>query len=160
MIFFSALGHMIRDGFPALGSTLAARLAGATVVFVGLLIVTDWMMAAASALAVLAGFYTDVQHGEANKGDWTAGIVSGCTSLAPVAVTAAALAFNVWWLLIVVLGVTKPLIWQAAWRLDPGRFAKRVPPWAVPITEPTRVAAIMWGAQVGVLVTTIGVSAP
>lgn len=151
--WFVALGHMIRDGFPALGSTFAARMAGAAVVFVGLLFVADWMMAAALALAVLAGFFTDMRHGEANKGDWADGIISGCTSLVPIAMTAAALHFSLWWLFIAVLGVLKPLIWQAAWRLDPGRFADRVPTWALPLTEPTRIAAVGWGVMVGVVVT-------
>ena len=153
--WLAALGHMIRDGFPALGSTLAARLAGAAAVFAGLLFVADWMMAAALALAVLAGFYTDMRHGEANKGDWTAGIISGCTSIAPIAITAAALHFNLWWLFAISIGGLKPLIWQAAWRLDPGRFADRVPAWAAPITEPTRIAAAGWGIVVGVVVTII-----
>lgn len=160
MIFFSAIGHMIRDGWPKLPSTFLARLAGGVAALIGALLITDWMAATVLGLAVWAGFYTDAQHGEANKGDWTAGIISGCTSLIPLAVSASALNLTLWWMAIAVVGVVKPLLWQAAWWLDPGRFADRVPSWAVPITEPTRVAAIMWGAQVGVLVTIIGVSAP
>lgn len=151
MIVFSALGHMIRDGWPPLGSTLAARVIGAAVIWAGLLIVTDWMAAGALALAILAGFYTDMRHGEANKGNWTAGIISGITSLVPLGIVASFLAWSAWWGLIVLAGVMKPIIWQGAWALDPGRYADMVPGWLAMVTEPTRVAAIIWGAWVGVL---------
>lgn len=149
MIFLSAIGHVIRDGFPALGSTHLARLAGATVVGLGLLLFTDWMTAAVLGLAVLAGFYTDMQHGEANEGDWTAGIISGCTSLAPIAAAAIGLHMSPWWLAALGIGAVKPLIWRAAWLLAPLQLYTSVPQWVADLLEPTRVAAAAWGAVVG-----------
>lgn len=158
MIGFSALGHMVRDGFPALGSTLAARLAGAGLVFLGCWLITDYLASVALAIAVGAGFYTDMQHGEASRGDWTAGVISGCTSLTPLAAAATGLHMNLWWLAIVLAGLAKPPIWQLAWWLDPGRYADDVPAWAAPLTEPTRVAAIIWGALVGVILVIIAIT--
>lgn len=149
MIAFTAIGHMIRDGFPALGSTHAARLAGGAAVFLGLWIVTGWVEAAILAAAVTAGFYTDAQHGEANRGNWVAGTISGCTSIAPLAVAAAGLHMNLWWLLVLVVGALKPPIWQAAWAIEPYRWRVWVPEWAEPLFEPTRVAAVAWGVTVG-----------
>ena len=151
MIAFTALGHMIRDGFPALGLTLLARLAGGLAVTAGCLLLSPWPAALVLGLAVYVGFYTDMQHGEANKGDWTAGTISGCTSLAPIAAAAAGLHMSPWWALIVLGGIVKPPVWQLAWALDPGRYAGMVPGWLARVTEPTRVAAIIWGAWVGVL---------
>ena len=151
MIFLAAIGHMVRDGFPALGSTHLARAAGAGFVFLGCWLITDFLASAVLGLAVLAGFYTDQMHGEANKGDWTAGIISGCTSLAPLGIAASFLAWSPWWGLVVLGGLAKPPIWKWAWWLDPGRYADNVPAWAAPITEPTRVAATIWGAWVGAI---------
>lgn len=158
--WFTALGHMVRDGWPKLPTTFLARLAGGLAAAIGAWCITDWMMAAALGLAVLAGFYTDLRHGEANRGAWVPGIISGTSSIAPIAVTAAMLSLNPWWLGLAVAGVAKPPIWRAAWWLDPGRFASRVPAWAAPLFEPTRVAAILWGVLVGALITVIGVSVP
>lgn len=149
--WFTALGHMVRDGWPALGATLAARLAGGALAGLGAWCVTDWLPAAVLGLAVLAGFYTDQLHGEANRGAWRAGIISGCTSLVPLAAAAAGLALDPLWLLIVAAGTLKPPIWRAAWALDPLQFRSDVPQWAAELLEPTRVAATIWGALVGVL---------
>ncbi len=157
MIGFSALGHMIRDGWPPLGSTFLARLAGAAVIGLGLAFITDWIVAGVLALAVLAGFYTDAKHGEANKGDWTAGIISGTTSLAPLAIVTACLAWSPWLALIVVVGVLKPIIWQLSWGLEPLRWRPWVPEWAEQVLEPTRIAALMWGAIVGAILLFVGV---
>lgn len=149
IVWLTALGHMIRDGWPPLGSTFLARLAGASVVGLGLLLFADWMTAAVLGLAILAGFYTDMQHGEANKGDWTAGIISGCTSLAPLVVAAAGLHMSLWWLAALGIGAVKPLIWRAAWLLAPLQLYSSVPQRVADLLEPTRVAAAAWGAVVG-----------
>lgn len=158
MIGFSAIASIIRDGFPALGSTHAARATGGLVVLAGAAIFMPLPLAIVCAAGVWLGFYADMKHGEANQGDWTAGIVSGCTSLAPLAVLLA-IAVSVWWLFAIALGVAKPLIWQAAWALDPGRFASRVPAWAAPLTEPTRIAAAMWGALIGLVLCAVALAA-
>ncbi len=157
MIGFSAIGHVIRDGVPALGQTWLARATGGLAVTAGCLVLFSWPTALVLGLAVYAGFYTDMQHGEANKGDWRAGVISGCTSLAPLAAAAAGLHMSLWWLGVVATGLIKPLVWQFAWWLDPGRLLNVVPMWAMPLTHPTRVAAIIWGAWVGVLVTIIAI---
>jgi hypothetical protein len=159
VIAFTTLAHVIRDGLPALGSTHLARAAGGLAVTAGGLLFFPWPTALVLGLAITAGFYTDMRHGEANKGDWRDGIISGCASLTPIAAAAVGLHMSPWWALLVLAGLAKPPIWQLAWRLDPGRFTKRVPAWAAPLAEPTRVAAIMWGALVGgllIIVATTG----
>lgn len=148
IVWLTALGHMIRDGFPALGSTHLARAAGGAVVFAGAWVFAPLPLAIILAAGVWLGFYTDALHGEANEGNWFAGIVSGCTSILPLTILLAA-ALSAWWLFVLPLGVLKPLIWQAAWAVEPLRWRVWVPEWAERIFEPTRVAAVAWGVLVG-----------
>ncbi len=160
MIAWSAIAHLVRDGFPALGSTHLARFAGGAIATAGAWTLTDLHMAAVLGSAVWAGFYTDMQHGEANEGDWRPGIVSGVSSLAPLAVAAAVIVAP-WWGTVAALGLIKPPIWRAAWALNPARIRRQdwYPLWAFPLAEPTRVAAMAWGALVGATIVAIGVQA-
>lgn len=159
--WFTGLGHMIRDGWPKLPRTFLARLAGGAAVTAGCLAVADATLALILGSAVFAGFYTDMRHGEGaladDWADWRDLAISGVTSLGPL-IAAAAWLVSPWWGFGIAAGLLKPPIWIAAWELDPGRFAKLVPAWAAGLTEPTRIAAVAWGALVGVLVTAIATS--
>lgn len=144
-IALCAIGGLVRDGMPPLGSTHAARgLGGFLCVLGGFLTTWDWT-GALLGFAVYLGFYTDCWHGEGMQArDWEdAGYlaVSGLTSLLPLAVASWWLD-GAWWVALVALA--KPAIWFTAWRLpvkwshDPEGFL-----------VPTRIAAVTWGALVG-----------
>lgn len=144
-ILLSAIGHAVRDGAPPLGSTHAARgLGGFCCVLGGFLATWDWAGVLFGA-AVYAGFYADMLHGEGHRArgwmDVPYLLVSGLTSVAPLALCAGWL-YGVYW--VAAIGVLKPIIWFTAWHLpikwseDPEGF------WV-----PTRVAAVTWGAVVG-----------
>lgn len=155
-ILLFALGHMIRDGIPPLGSTHAARgLGGFCCILGGFLLTWDWCGVLLGA-AVYAGFYSDMLHGEGHRArGWKDVLplsVSGMTSLAPLAL-AAALAVNPWLGLIVLAGAIKPPVWFAAWRLPVKWSGDPEGVWV-----PTRVAAVTWGAVVGVLIVIIVVT--
>src|SRR4051794_38402009 len=116
-----AFGHVIRDGWPALGSTHAARALGAVLCGLGAGLATASVIdGAAIGAAVLAGFYLDSMHGEGQQArDWRdlrPLVVSGLTSVLPLAV---ALIFlrSPWCALLLLVGLVKPGIWFAAWRV-------------------------------------------
>jgi hypothetical protein len=140
-ILLFAVGHVIRDGFPALGSTHGARALGAFSCLLGGLCVLAWPQAALVGLGVLAGFYIDQKHaaGQQARGWSDAGwlTVSGITSIAPLALVT----LNPWLLLI---GLVKPGIWFAAWRIP---FFEDSSFW-----YPTRVSAGVFGAVIGLAV--------
>lgn len=161
-----ALGHVVRDGWPAwktiLGplvgtpfewvyhlSTQLARISGAAVCGLGAWMVHDWTMAAAIGVAVLAGFYVDMKHGDGQgASSWDdAGYLSlsGLTSLIPLALLAVFLrgehaAF------IVFAGFAKVPIWFGWWALE-GKSGRITAVW--PWGYPTRLAAMTFGAVVG-----------
>lgn len=146
-----AMGHMIRDGFPATWSTHLARGIGAFFCLAGASAVLPIVPAAIVGLAILAGFYFDQKHGEGqNARGWRDACylaISGFTSLVPLAVASMLYDgfFPVW---VVLAAALKPPIWFLAWRY---RIDDRWP-WA----EPTRLAAILFGAAVGAAVSTVG----
>lgn len=136
-----AAAHLVRDGFPALGSTLLARLAGTGFCVIAGALSGGWL-GAAFGLAVGVGFWTDMRHGEGQEardwGDVLDLLCSGLTSLAPL-VVAFALA-GAWWAIggALLVAALKPLVWFAAWRLP---FVRS--------RHPTRWAATVFGALVG-----------
>jgi hypothetical protein len=140
-----AIGHLIRDGFPATWSTHLARALGAFFCLAGASAVLPIFPAAGVALAILAGFYFDQKHGEGqNARGWRDACylaISGFTSLVPLAAASVVYDgfFPVW---IVFAAALKPPIWFIAWRFP---IDNR---WA----QPTRVSAILFGAAVGAAV--------
>jgi hypothetical protein len=147
-IALCAAGHLVRDGWPPLGSTQLARLAGAFLCFAGALEVQPhgWH-AAVIAGAVYAGFYADSRHGEGNEANSWRSIgflaLSGVTSLGPLALTAALVVKGSAGFLCLA-GLTKCAIWPLCWWVKPDRW--------LPGVYPTRVAATLFGAVVGAIV--------
>lgn len=147
-ILLCAVGHMVRDGWPTLHSTHLARGLGAAWCYFGALSLFSPHDAAALAAAVWIGFYFDMKHGE-GQGPWSGTlhnlpylILSGVTSLVPLDVALSAITghYLIPWCL---AGLVKPAIWWTAWAIKPDRF------WS--FLQPTRVAAITFGAVVGAL---------
>jgi hypothetical protein len=144
-IALCAWGHVVRDGFPATGSTQLARLAGAFLCFAGALEMQPhgWH-AAVLAGAVYAGFYADARHGDGQGADNWRSIgflaLSGVTSLGPLALIAALVVKGSAGFLCLA-GLVKPPLWWSMWRLAPDRW------WAW--AQPTRIAAGVFGMVVG-----------
>jgi hypothetical protein len=134
VILLFAAGHLIRDGWPPLGTTHGARIIGAAVCGLGAALVAESLTAAITAGAVLAGFYFDRRHAEGQKAQTPADtdflMLSGLTSVAPVVLLAP---------LAILAGAAKPLVWRAAWAVVPESR------WL----SPTRVAAMTFGALIG-----------
>lgn len=151
-VLFFAFGHLVRDGWPALHSTHLARFGGAIWCFDGLLAVADPNTAFFLGAAVWAGFYFDMKHGDGQSATgWRdAGFLalSGVTSLVPLFLVAGghldlgALTYTLdfHYAPVLLLGLTKPAIWFAAWAINPAR-------WWTP-AYPTRVAAVAFGCVV------------
>lgn len=153
-----ALGFLNRDGFPATGETQLARFVGAAWCAAGASAVLPPSLAFAVGLAIWLGFYTDQKHAEGQQArDWKdAGYLalSGVTSLAPLALVGAWL-FGLPYLALALVGPAKVPVYFAAWRLfGENENGQRVPPfgWA----QPTRIAAIVFGAVVGAAVSVLG----
>lgn len=146
-ILLCALGHLVRDGWPILGTTHGARLLGGFLCMLGGFLLTFAWPTTLLGAALYAGFYADFHHGEGqrarNPRDALALAISGISSLAPLAAAAYwALAPGAGWLWLA--GLVKPAVWFAAWRLPIGW--SRDPDG---ILQPTRLAAITWGACAG-----------
>jgi len=150
-ILLFAAGHMVRDGYPATGSTQLARALGAILCGVGALAVSSLSVSAMVGAAILIGFYTDQKHGEGqNARGWRDSaflLLSGVTSLVPLAASVAAIRFNPAAFYLLLVGFAKPPIWFVSWRVAP--TGPHI--WLVP----TRLAAMVWGAAVGAAVITI-----
>lgn len=145
LVFCAALfsfGFVIRDGWPALGSTTAARIFGALICGVGGAVISP-ALGVAAILSMLAGFYSDHDHatGQQAVTPRDAGylLVSGFTSLVPL------LVFVVAWnwpnvlpciAVVALLMLSKPAIW----------FLSRE---ALPHGSFTRLAAAVFGAVIG-----------
>lgn len=140
-----AAGHLIRDGYPALGTTHGARALGAFLCGLGALAATgDFKVAGIAFLGILAGFYTDQKHGEGQQArdieDAAWLLVSGVTSLIPLALLL--LVINpVSSLVCIAAALAKPAIWFACWRVFKAD--------TVSFSQPTRVAALAFGFVVG-----------
>lgn len=170
-----ALGFLNRDGFPATGETQLARFVGAFWCMGGAAAVLSPVAAFAVGLAIWLGFYTDQKHAEGQQArDWKdAGYLalSGVTSLTPLVVALSTrfldggaagwlvgLAFVVDLKVAAIgalVGLVKVPVYFAAWRLfGENENGQRVPPfgWA----QPTRIAAIVFGAVVGAAVSVLG----
>jgi hypothetical protein len=141
-----AAGHLVRDGVPVMGKTLAARYAGLVLCVMGAAVGMGtplWGLLAGLATGV--GYWLDQRHGEGQwPEDWRDArdlAISGITSLALLAVV---LGFYVMWqygvLVLLVGALGKPAIWFAARYFVPVRL------------YPTRVAAGVFGALVGLVV--------
>lgn len=146
-----ALGFLVRDGFPATGETQLARGVGAFWCMAGAAAVLPPSLALAAGLAIWLGFYTDQKHAEGQQArDWKdAGYLalSGVTALLPLAFVAAWL-FGPPYLTLALVGLAKVPVYFAAWRTVPERG------WL----QPTRIAAIVFGAVVGAAVAYLGAS--
>jgi hypothetical protein len=146
-ILLFAVGHMIRDGWPTLNSTQAARALGAFVCFLGAWATLPIMLAAVVGAAVLVGFYCDTDHAEGQgpwNGNWSNALylsISGVTSMAPLAVALTLWHMDAWYLVLLCLGFLKPPIWFFWWTFNPNNY------WS--FLQPTRLAAMTFGASVG-----------
>jgi hypothetical protein len=157
-----AAGHMVRDGWPGFKpmlsgligtrwewvyhlSTQWARISGAAICGLG---AWSWLVFA----GILAGYYFDMKHGEGQGPDDTWGdtwtnlpflALSGITSLIPLTMLSVVfLGANHWPLVFV--GLAKVVIWPLAWNLVNPRWG-----W---FWEPTRIAAMSFGAAIGAAV--------
>lgn len=140
-----AAGGLVRDGTPSLGTTHGARALGAFLCGLGALVATgNFIVMGIAFLGILAGFYTDQKHGEGQQARdiedaaWLA--VSGFTSLVPLCVLAVVL-LSPWCALVALAALTKPAIWFACWRVFKAD--------TVSFSQPTRVAALVFGFVVG-----------
>lgn len=142
-----AFAHVIRDGWPPLGSTLYARLSGTCFCLLGGLLASFSWVGLASGLAVGIGFWTDMKHGEGARAqdniDLEYLFISGITSLAPL-ILLLAIVISPWMLLLSLAAFKKPPIWLCAWKWE----SLVLRDWYVP----TRAAALTWGVWVGLLV--------
>lgn len=147
-ILLCALAHLARDGFPPLGTTHGARALGGFLCALGGFLLTFEWQTTLMGFALYVGFYSDTWHGEGHRArgwrDVLPLIVSGCTSLLPLGL--AAILINPFLGLVVLAGVVKPLIWFAAWHLPVTWSTDEQGLW-----QPTRVAAVTWGAGLGAL---------
>lgn len=138
--FLFAAGHLVRDGWPALGSTHAARAIGGALCGLGALVAygPSWT-ALALWLAVFAGFYVDMKHGEANTGEARYALLSGVTSIALAVIALAAFGHYVAAALVPVVALWKFATWRLCFMVFPqtGWFL------------PTRMAAIFFGFLFG-----------
>ena len=144
-ILLFALGHLVRDGYPATGSTQLARALGAAICGLGAFAVSSWSIALMVAGAILVGFYTDQKHAEGQRArGWTDVcylLLSGVSSLVPLAGLEYYLRGDFY---ILVVGLLKPEVWFSAWRFIPVSWS--------PPAYPTRIAAFVFGATVGIAV--------
>lgn len=135
-ILLVGFAHLVRDGWPATGSTQLARFLGGALCFAGALAVHSWQVAAVMAGTVWLGFYLDMKHGDGQGADnWASAgylALSGVTSLFPLALV------THWWL--AMFGIVKVPIWFGCWHV-PQRFI-----------YPTRVAAVSFGVVVGIMI--------
>lgn len=148
-----ALGHVVRDGWPALGSTHAARALGAAFCGFGAIATTRFPWASSAVwLGVWLGFYLDQKHGEGqNAGtavnswlvDYGYLTLSGVTSV--LLIVALRLFFESLWPAVAVLavGVLKPVIWFGCLHGIPDGYV------------PTRWAAGIFGALLGLAVASV-----
>lgn len=144
-IVLFALGHLVRDGWPATGSTQLARAIGGGFAIAGAAFASPH--AVLLGLAVWAGFYADQKHGEGQRGatwkDAAYLTLSGVTSLVPLACAEAW--FNgPWSFLLLAAGLLKAPIWFGWWHSP----VQQLGPWF----QPTRLAALAFGALVGLVV--------
>lgn len=143
------LGHLVRDGWPTLNTTQGARILGAVFCTMGaFLLHHDAIDGAVVGVAVLAGFYLDMKHGDGAGADSLKSIedlaLSGLTSVAPMAAAIAVYHETPWAAVLLAAAVVKPLIWWSMWRIRPDRISS----WA----EPTRISAITFGLLFGAAV--------
>jgi hypothetical protein len=148
----NAWGHLYRDGYPATHSTHLARAIGGFIAICASVLALGLPGVAVGA-AVWASFYLDQKHGEAQADagwldlrGWLLRLLSGTTSVALPAATAATFAFFHQAPLAVALGLSvagllKTVIWPAWWSIRPDRL------WA--FLEPCRVSAITFGGVIG-----------
>lgn len=171
-ILLCVIGHLVRDGWPpwresldaigrarwpswlqrATNPTQLARIAGALWCTAGAALLHTWGDSLLIGAAVLTGFYTDMKHGEGQGPDDTRAhtwhnapflLVSGLTSLLPLALLAHWLHWSLW-PPVLAWGALKPSIWFFSWWLSPNRW------WGW--LYPTRLAAMLFGALVGVII--------
>lgn len=140
------LGHLVRDGWPALNTTQGARILGALICGLGgFALHHDAIDGAVVGLAVLAGFYLDMKHGDGAGADNLKSIedlaLSGLTSVAPMAAAIAVYHETPWAAVLLGAAVVKPVVWWSMWRIRPDRISA----WA----EPTRISAIVFGLLFG-----------
>lgn len=169
-IVLFAAGHLVRDGWPPwrplvltwppllqriFNPTQLARVSGAVLCGAGAWAVHPPLASLWLALAVLAGFYGDMKHGDGQSATgWRdAGFLalSGVTSLGPLAAVE-------WWLsgdphrvLILLVGLTKIPIWFGWWAIE-GHHGERRMTGFWPWLQPTRLSAIAFGAAIGAMV--------
>lgn len=138
-----AWGHVFRDGTPATGSTQLARAIGGFICFLGALAVLPLDFAAVCGGATWLGFYADQKHGDGQGANNWKSIgyltLSGVTSLLPLVLALVLWTANPKEAVFLIFGFLKPLIWFEAWL-------------AVPRWTPTRIAAGIFGALVGLVV--------
>lgn len=157
IITFGA-GHLVRDGWPALGSTHLARLFGGLWCVAGAALLSPGWDGVILGAAVYVGFYADMEHGEGHRTrgwiDVQPLLVSGLTSILPLSVAVATRSWDIERLELVVdlptlaFALAKPAIWFACWRL-PAEWWSDDPQG---LWKPTRAAAVTWGAIVGLAV--------
>lgn len=151
VLFFA--GHVVRDGWPSFHDltngrlgTQAARIAGAVLCGLGALAIAAPILALVISVGVLVGYFTDMKHGEAGGADTLRsllfGLLSGVTSLVPLAALLALVTWDWRCALIVAVGFLKPAIWSGAWALLRGAQDT----WF----QPTRIAAGTFGAGIAV----------
>jgi len=143
-VLFCAAGHLVRDGWPVLGSTHLARACGGLLCLAAALVVTGASLEGLLfGAAILVGFYTDMKHGEGNNATTLvdAGYLalSGATSITPLALAAWLIPGGSWVaaLAIPAAAILKPPVWF---------LARRINTYGLPYT---RVAAVAFGAAVG-----------
>lgn len=166
----SAGGHLVRDGTPPLGSTTLARVTGALAPGLAVapcfwVITRDWKMAAIAggglAMQLLASYYLDQKHGEGQEfgrpgsSDTDAGAyaaISGTSSMMALLATSIGLFAHTRELDFLLFGVAcltlgmigKPAVWWLSWKIIPR-------PKRDAALQPTRLAAVVWGALFGAL---------
>jgi hypothetical protein len=147
IVLLFAIGHMIRDGWPALGTTQGARALGAFVCFLGALLLFPLSVAALIGVSILLGFFTDVDHAQ-GQGPWNGTLtnlpyllISGVSSVTPLAILLSAWFMNPWYMALLAIGLVKPVIWFVSWAINPAQY------WS--FLQPTRVAAMTFGAVIG-----------
>lgn len=163
-VLLCLIGHVVRDGTPALGNTQLARAVAGLICGLGALLLFPWPWAIVFWLAIWVGFYTDQQHGKGQNAGWGANSaqedigwlsVSGLTSVIPLALIA--YFYGLSWMIVVGIvgaaGLYKPAIWFLMWEINNGYWPNlRFPAWFRPVmSPPTRPAAGLFGAYVGAM---------
>jgi hypothetical protein len=154
-ILLFAAGGLVRDGWPATGSTHLARFLGGFLCGLGVLAICAPLSALTIGSAIWLGFYLDQKHGDGQSATgWRdAGflLLSGVTSLVPLAGVAWWLSGDPHGLLVLLLGLAKIPIWFGWWAIE-GHHGERRMTGFWPWLQPTRLSAICFYAAIGAVV--------